>query len=92
MVTPLTDDGLPGCHRCYDNHRKSGSELPLPPAYAEVPARRPGYVYWLCLRHYRTWFRRRDARARAARLADLNRRTVLRHRRAAPGPRLAAPP
>ena len=60
------------CHRCHDRGRRTL-------AVVEVPAKKAGYVYYMCAAHFRVWYWRRVRRAR--READ-RRGLVVRGRRA----------
>ena len=53
MVRYTDDQGRVLCHRCMDRGR---SQI----AVVEVPARKPGYVYYMCAEHFRVWYRRRQ--------------------------------
>ena len=79
MVRYTDDKGRVLCHRCMDRGR---SEI----AVAEVPARKPGYVYYLCTRHFRSWWRKQQR----AKRREAEQRRLIRRRRAgrkAVGPR-----
>ena len=83
MVRYTDDNGHILCHRCMDRGR---SKI----AVVEVPARKPGYVYYLCTEHFRVWYRKQQ---RAKRREAEQRRLAGRRRRAgrkAVGPRRAA--
>lgn len=83
MVRYTDDDGRVLCHRCMDRRCSTI-------AVVEVPARRPGYVYYLCIEHFRVWYRKQQ---RAKRREAEQRRLAGRRRRAgrkAVGPRCAA--
>ena len=49
--------GRPECHRCHDRGRRTL-------AVVQVPAKKEGYVYYMCPAHFRTWYWNRLKRAR----------------------------
>lgn len=82
MVRYTDDDGRTLCHRCMDRGR---SKI----AVVEVPARKPGYVYYLCTGHFRSWWRKQQRTKRR----EAEERRLIRRREAgrkAVGPRRAA--
>ena len=56
-------------------------------AVVEVPARKHGYVYYMCVEHFRVWYRKQQ---RAKRREAEQRRLTGRRRRAETQPRQAA--
>ena len=60
MVRYTDDKGRVLCHRCMDRGRSTI-------AVVEVPARKPGYVYYMCPAHFRTWYRNQQRVKRARR-------------------------
>jgi len=71
MVRYTDDGGRTLCHRCMDRGRRSI-------AVAEVPARNPDYVYYLCIDHLCVWYWRR----RRAERREKNRWRLISRRRA----------
>ena len=71
MVRYTDDEGRLLCHRCMD---RGCAEI----AIAQVPARKPGYVYYMCLYHLRVWYWRR----RRASRRENDRRHMVKRRQA----------
>ena len=75
MVRYTDDGGRTLCHRCMDRGRRNI-------AVAEVPARNPDYVYYLCIDHLCVWYQRR----RRAERREKNRWRLISRRRAGRNP------
>ena len=80
MVRYTDDKGRVLCHRCMDRGQSTI-------AVVEVPARKPGYVYYMCVEHFRVWYRKQQ---RARRHEAEQMRLISRRRRVEPQPQQAA--
>ena len=79
MVRDMDDMGRLLCHRCIDRGVCTV-------AIGQVPARKPGYVYYMCGEHLVKWYWRRRRQARR----EADRRHLVQRRRPQAAPRHGA--